>query len=224
MSAPPPASTRSRRGPGRTRPHRARKGEGDRLRRQLLDAAEELLAERGSVEAVTLRDIARRCGVSATSIYLHFPDKESLFFHCCSRRFVELIARLSEVLDPDQTVVERLIAMGRAYVDYGLERGNHYRVLFVHMPPDSLSPEQLETTPGRQAFSMLVSAVAEGIASGELRNDRSAEEVAVALWATVHGLVLILLGGHQDLDLPRRETLIEATLEVLRQGIVPPPA
>src|ERR1700729_2893185 len=52
------------------------RGQGDRLRREIIDAARDILAETGNVDRLTLREVARRVGIAATSVYLHFPDPE----------------------------------------------------------------------------------------------------------------------------------------------------
>jgi AcrR family transcriptional regulator len=70
----------------RARP-RSRRGEGETLREDLLDATELLMIETGSADAVSIRAIADAVGVTPPSIYLHFPDKESLILAVCERHF-----------------------------------------------------------------------------------------------------------------------------------------
>ncbi|MCA1708231.1 MAG: TetR/AcrR family transcriptional regulator, partial [Actinobacteria bacterium] len=57
---------------------RARRGEGDKLREDIIEAAERLLVETGDQASVSIRAIARSAGVTPPSIYLHFADKEGL--------------------------------------------------------------------------------------------------------------------------------------------------
>ncbi|HUG85827.1 MAG TPA: helix-turn-helix domain-containing protein, partial [Euzebya sp.] len=76
------------------RAYRAPAGGGDQLRHELLDAAEALLIEKGSVTDVSLRHVARTVGVSATSVYLHFADKDDLMLAVCQRCFTEFVAVL----------------------------------------------------------------------------------------------------------------------------------
>ena len=75
--------------PARTR---ARRGEGERLREEILDVAEDLLVSTGDENAVSIRAIAQRVGVTPPSIYLHFADKESLLWAVCEREFRPLCA------------------------------------------------------------------------------------------------------------------------------------
>src|SRR5438034_11416804 len=66
---------------------RSRRGEGERLREELVVAATGLLAETGDLGELTLRAVARRVGIAATSIYLHFPDREGLYQAVIARAF-----------------------------------------------------------------------------------------------------------------------------------------
>ena len=68
-----------------TRP-RARKGQGDLLRTDILEAAERLLLETGSEDAVSIRAVADATGVTPPSIYRHFRDKQHLLFEVCARQ------------------------------------------------------------------------------------------------------------------------------------------
>jgi AcrR family transcriptional regulator len=202
-----------------TRRSRARKGEGDRLHDEILDAAQELLVERGSVNAVSMRAVADRVGVTPPSIYLHFSDKDELIFECCRRGFTALMARMAEARGRGGTVVEQLRRMGRAYVEYGLENGSGYRVIFSAGLPESVSADDPGGLPGIQAFEMLVDTVSVGITSGELRQDLDPVALAVAVWAIVHGAVMIaLVGQGERLPLPAPDDLLEAVLAVAEAG------
>jgi AcrR family transcriptional regulator len=112
---------------GASRPRtRARRGEGDRLRDEILDAAEALLHETGSADKVSTRAVATRVGVSSPSIYLHFPDRAALLFAVCQRQFDTLGARLAEVAVQVDDPVERVIAIGSDYCHFALEHPQQY--------------------------------------------------------------------------------------------------
>ena len=74
------------------RPRRRRnpRGEGARLRDELVEAASDLIAEHGSAEGVSIRAVARRAGVSAPSVYLHFDDRDALISAVLVQRFADL--------------------------------------------------------------------------------------------------------------------------------------
>ena len=100
---------------GARRP-RARRGEGDRLRAEILAAAGRLLAERGDENAVSIRMIADAVGVTPPSIYLHFPDKDTLIEAVCEERFKAFDDALeaAAAAAPDDHL-EAMRARGRAY-------------------------------------------------------------------------------------------------------------
>ena len=176
--------------PARTtaRPHRAPKGEGDRLRVEILDAAERLLVEHGTDDAVSIRLIARDVGVTSPSIYRHFADKDELMYAVCERRFADFNAVLDAATVPEDPA-EALRALGVEYVRFALGHREHYRVLMMTSREANLSREGSE---GSRAFGRLIGAVQRCIDEGLCRTD-DALTTAVALWAGVHGLCSLLI-------------------------------
>ncbi len=191
-------------GAGNVTRQRARRGEGERLREEILDAAEHLLVEKGSIEAVSLRGLARAVGVTPPSLYLHFADKDELFFEVCSRRFEEFNDHLQSAAAGIDDPANALMAMGRAYIAFGIERPEAYRVLFgvqaESVVPDDVEPGDL---PGMQAFDLLVQTIEDGIRSGVFRAEDPIA-AAIGIWATMHGLVMLLGGkaAHDHLEVP----------------------
>ncbi|MBV8385894.1 MAG: TetR/AcrR family transcriptional regulator, partial [Acidimicrobiia bacterium] len=112
---------------GRTR---ARKGEGELLHSEILDAAERLLIETGSEEAVSIRRIAEAVGVTPPSIYLHFADKDELLLAVCERQFGELHRVMEAAVEGVDDPVEAVYRRGKAYVRFGLDHPEQYRILF----------------------------------------------------------------------------------------------
>ena len=217
----------NRPGSGAHRRRRARKGEGDRLRAEILDAVAELLVEKGHKDAVSIRAVAERVGVSPPAIYLHFADKDQLFYQCCREGFEELSRRLEEAAATEGPVLERLERMGRAYIDYALERGAQYQVLMTGGDVGSIPPELMEDDPGLRAFAVLVSTITEGIESGEFRDDQDPVALAVAVWAAVHGAVMLLLDRREAEavnspvmpPLPATDAIVDAVVAMVHTGV-----
>ena len=195
---------------------RAKRGEGDRLREQILEAAEALLVETGSEDAVSIRAVARRVGVTPPSIYRHFADKGTLLFEVCDRQF----ARFHEYLAarrPDQAgPVEAVQAIGRAYVEFGTTHPEHYRIMF--MGRSDLTPEQYEdhVLAEQESFMALVGAVQECVDAGLVRGD--AFETAVVLWTVVHGVTSLLI-AKPNFPWPPVDVLVERVLDVVGSGV-----
>lgn len=170
---------------------RARRGEGDRLREEILDATSQLLLATGDHEAVNIRSVAKAVGVTPPSIYLHFSDKAELIKAVCGRHFGLLDACVSEAVAGTDDPSEQLRLRGKAYVRFGLEHPEHYRILFMSKqeacgePPD----EELKAASG---FAALVDNVVRAAGSGAIVAPDPLL-VATGLWTLVHGITSLAI-------------------------------
>jgi AcrR family transcriptional regulator len=173
------------------RRERARRGEGDRLREEILEAAEYLLARYGHDDAVSIRAVANRVGCTPPAIYLHFTDKAQLLFEVCGRRFADLSHRIDTAVEQKTDPLERLTAGSRAYIAFGLENPEHYRILFMQKP--LLTPEQFRDlrVSGTAGIGGLEKRVVDAISSNQIEGD--AHEIAVAVWQLCHGIVSLMI-------------------------------
>lgn len=168
------------------RRHPARRGEGDRLRGEIVAAALRLLGESGDLNALSLRAVAREVGVAATSIYLHFPDLEALLRDAKVELMNDLFTALQRAASEAGTdPADRLHAHGRAYLRFAAERPGHYRVMFQsrmveapYLPPGA-------TYVGAEAFEAVRAAVAAVI------GDDDALMVTLHFWTALHGMVML---------------------------------
>lgn len=203
-------------------PKERRTREREQTRSRILDAAREMFVEDG-VEAVTMREIAKRIEYTPTAIYHHFRDKQALIEELCRVDFHELgsaFQKLARIEDPG----ERLRRIGLAYVDFALTYPSHYRFMFMTVrPPVSARALGIsDNEPDSHAYGMLRSTVADGIAAGRFRPEfTDADELAQILWAAVHGIVSlhIVKGGKGEHIAWRdpRETA-RAMLDVCMRG------
>jgi AcrR family transcriptional regulator len=208
---------------------RLRKGEGEQLRREILDATRDLLGELGSMDLVSIRSIAHRVGVSSPSIYLHFRDKEHLLYEVCREVFEGFAARLIPLFSAEGTALERLRLLGREYIRWGLEHAVLYPVLFLGEPPAAMESEELKGDPGLVVLEGLVALVRTGIEEGVIIPGRSPEAIAWAMWSGAHGAVLLLTssmpwieehltGSDIAMNLPASEELIETVVDALTRS------
>lgn len=171
---------------------RNRRGEGARLREEIVSAAAELLDDGGTEKDVTLRAVARRVGISAPSIYQHFPDTASILLAVTQAAFAELHRELDAV-PPGTDPVGHLRAVCAAYLDFASRRPHRYRVMFggVWNARDAatLRPELAPAAAvlGAAAFDVLGAALGACAAQG---SSASVDPVADAtsLWVGLHGL------------------------------------
>ena len=190
---------------------RAPKGQGDLLREEILAATERLLLETGSEEAVSIRAVARATGVTAPSIYRHFVDKTHLLFEVCNRHFEALDEALELAVAGIADPVEAMHARGRAYVRFGIEHPEHYRIMF--MGPAYATPDQWDDLLGSGAFANLVRGIEALGEAGVLARDRDPFTVALHVWANIHGLTSLLV-ARPTMPWPDLDTLIDDHLEL----------
>ena len=198
---------------------RARRGEGAALREEILQAAERLLIETGDQEAVSIRAVAEAVGVTSPSIYLHFADKNELVFAVCERGFARFDALQEEAAARSDDPLESLLLRGRAYIKFGLENPEQYRVLFMTRPsrtPDSWTPD---TIAGISAFGHLVEAVQRCMDSGALRPGDPVV-FAIGCWSSAHGITSLLL-SHPQFPWPDRDAVIDHILLAPIDGLRP---
>jgi AcrR family transcriptional regulator len=196
---------------------RARRGEGERTRQEILEAAERLLVETGSAESVSIRSIAEAVGVTPPAIYVHFTDKDDLFFQLSQERFGVFRDVLRRAFSSSSDPVEGLSAAGRAYVDFALKNSSHYKVLFM---TDTPLPANMtvEETVGFGMFMDLVGNVQAGMDAGVFRKG-DAFTAATSIWACVHGLVSLMIGA-KDFPWPEDPApLVDFHLSTVMHGL-----
>lgn len=164
---------------------RNRRGEGSRLRADILTAATSLLEQTGSEEAVTLRAVARHVGISAPSIYAHFPDREAIVDAIVDTGFADFNAAMRAAIAGVSNPVERLRAGCGAYVRFAAERPNRYKLIFERQYREA-GPDQPVPTIRRQSFEALVALVQQCIDAG-LSASTDAQLDSTAIWVALHG-------------------------------------
>jgi AcrR family transcriptional regulator len=189
------------------------------LRQEILDAARELFIREG-YDNVSMRKIAERIEYSPTTIYLYFKDKTDLLRQLCEETFGKLIAVHQKIAESETDPVEGLRKGLRAYVDFGLQHPNHYKVTFIiPLPPHHEPGQEADVFPmGDRAFDMLRNAVRACVEQGRF-HQVDVETTSQALWAAVHGVTSLLI-CHADFPWVDRESLIDATIDIAIRGLM----
>jgi AcrR family transcriptional regulator len=171
------------------------------LRKTLLDAAVALIGEVGP-RAFTLREVARRAGVSHNAPYRHFASKEELLAAVAAEGFDRLTARMQKAMAPGHSPLQRLELCGCGYVDFALRWPQHFLVMFdLPHSPNDCSPAHIA---GQNAFQVLLDSVAAAQHSGDLPPGELLP-LAWTAWSLVHGIAKLSISG--NLPLGRRATL-----------------
>jgi AcrR family transcriptional regulator len=184
------------------------------LRRALLDEALVIIGAEG-VDALTLREIGARVGVSRTALYRHFADKPALLAAVATEGFRMLRERLAGAWEEAGRGRAGFRAMGVAYIGFAMENPAHYRVMFGRF--DRSRPDAELEAEGAAAFGVLVDAVAALQGSGMLAADDTLQ-MAQFVWALVHGVAMLAIDGalHEPGTV---EELGRYALERLESGI-----
>ena len=201
-----------------TRRPRARRGEGDRLREEILDATSQLLLETGDNQAVNIRSVANAVGVTPPSIYLHFADKAELIKAVCGRHFASLEQCIEVAVAGTEDPGEQLRLRGRAYVRFGLEHPEQYRILFMSKQEATPGPphEELRAASG---FTALVDNVVRAAEAGAIAAPDPLL-VATGLWTVVHGITSLAI-SIPHFPAVGLDALLDHVLEVHRRGLCP---
>jgi AcrR family transcriptional regulator len=202
----------ARRAPATRPPRRSRnrRGEGGQLRDEILAAAAGLLLELQDEEKVTVRSVAAAVGVSAPSVYLHFPDKGSLIFAVCEALFAQLDDHIEAAVAGIDDPIEEMQQRALAYVHFGIDHPEQYRVLFMSRPsavPDSFDATKLLTS---AAFAHLFENVEAVLATGAFVDGLDPYRLALEMWAVVHGHTSLRI-GHPDFAWPPVDEMVSAS-------------
>jgi AcrR family transcriptional regulator len=172
------------------------------LRQALLDGARVLVAEEG-LEALTLRAVARRIGVSTAAPYHHFQSRAEVIQALARENLEFLDAASRQAIEAHDDTPTQLRELGMMYIMYAVQHPADFRLMFrpeLSPPP---TPQNLETAP---VFRVLLDV----LRRGDVHPERL-EVTALAVWSLVHGLATLLVDGPlqaQNTDLETVRTLV----------------
>ena len=172
----------------------------------ILQAARDLLAE-GGLEVLSMRGVAKRVGVSATTIYNYFENKRELVHRIVMQGFERFDVYLREAAArAPQGSAERVYALGEAYIRFAMENREYFKVLFTIQGEQ---PREMEELPESGGYYLFRQTVVEAMESGAFRRS-DPDLVVIYLWAHVHGLVTLSLACNLGQHCTREEEPVGA--------------
>lgn len=189
-------------------------------RRALLDASLDLIEAEG-LEGFSMREVARRAGVSHQAPYHHFPDREAILAAIVAEGFERLRADSLAATEGESNPACRYHALGRAYVKFALSNPAHFKLMFRSELVREDKHEDAKAC-AQQAFDVLVSIVDEVAIARTGERDPA---LIFASWSMVHGLATLMLESkldkHFGASMESRLAGAESVLKVLERVVKP---
>jgi AcrR family transcriptional regulator len=188
------------------------------LRHALLEEALRIIETQG-VEALTLRTVGQRLGVSRTALYRHFSDKQALLAAVGREGFRLLRLTLVQAWEQHGRGRAGFDAMGVAYVNFAAAHPAHYRVMFGRFI-ESCEKDAAFIEEATAAFQVLVDALVEQQQTGLVRRDDPLIQARM-IWSLVHGIAMLVIDGQLRGTDERGEALNQYAFERMRDAIRP---
>ncbi len=187
------------------------------LHATLLEAARALVEEVG-IDGFSLRELARRAGVSPAAPYHHFKDKAALIQALAQESQVRLGIASQHAIKGITDPMQRLSALGVAYVLYAFEHPSEFRIMFrqeLRSPLGELEQPDIEPDP---AFVLLKDTLIECRDAGciPITGEKALELASINMWALVHGLATLIIDGPLSHTFRTKEQVIELTQQITR--------
>ena len=183
------------------------------LQEALLEASIQLIGEVGPT-AFTLREVARRAGVSHNAPYRHFQDKSALLAAVAAQGYDELTEAMTKAAEQQANPRDCLKQAGLAYIAFALRRPEHFTVMFdAPLPPQEHPDAALAS---KRSFSVLLDLVQ---ACQDKKQPLSEDSLSFALlaWSMVHGIAKLAITGR--LPYRSRAKVLEFASFVIEQSL-----
>lgn len=196
------------------------------LQRAIVSAALEVLSETQSTE-FSLRELARRAGVSHNAPYKHFAEKRKLLAAVSAAGFELLAKRMTHAMQGLSNPRAQLSVLAREYVRHGVENPALYRLMFGgYLTGQDEGRPAIETAAAEETKALLAGAIAAGALGRPIpntpRNERKIAGAILVFWSQMHGLTMLLvdrLVGPNGKSDELSESVLEGMLDGLSRRI-----
>lgn len=187
------------------------------LREEILEASKDLLIKDG-FSKMSMRRIAKRTNVSATSIYLHFKNKDDLLLALIDDSINKLKEALFSVADTSKGLLQQLEDMARAYIQYALDHPREYEIIYMVRPEEMPKYPREKFNEVRSGYELIAGIIKEGKENNLIEVDDSLVS-AYTIWAQIHGVVSVILNKRLDTRIPQKQFIDQAVDHII-QGFV----
>jgi AcrR family transcriptional regulator len=175
------------------------------------------ILEKKGPEAVSMRRVAQAVGITPMAIYHHFPNRESLLNTITDREFAKLLSHI-QAHPLNGTIENRIAAVMEGYVDYAFAQPRVFDYVFSRVRPDARKFPQDFRARRSPTLNPIADMLAGEMQKGLLKKD-DVWEVAFALWAHVHGYIMLYRGGRIDLSEKEFRKLLHRSLRRFLHGL-----
>ena len=187
------------------------------LREDILEVSRNLLVKDGFGK-MSMRKIAKRAGVSATSIYLHFQNKDELLLALIESSIAKLASALEENLTDSDDSITKLEKMAQSFVDFALENPQEYEIIYMVRPEEMPKFPKEKFQQIRKIYELLAGIISEGKRTGSLKVDDPLMS-AYMIWAQLHGVASVIISRRLDTRIPN-EAFVSQAVDHIIQGFL----
>lgn len=183
------------------------------LKDRIVEAARQVLLSEG-YRNFSLRKIARQIDVSATSIYLHFENKDDLVHTLMEEAIERLNNQLHQVADAADSPIEKLEALAYEYVQFALKYKREYQIIHLTSSDEMTRYPKEKFRKARKGYEIVSDVLQEGVKAGIIAEDKP-RLAAYTFWAQLHGVMSVVLSKRLDTRIDQQEFIDEAIEHII---------
>jgi AcrR family transcriptional regulator len=187
------------------------------LRDKILDTSRHLLYNEGHT-SLSMRGIAKKVGVSATSIYLHFDNKDHLLHTLIEESVEALSIAIEKDVKTDSDIMTQFESIIQGYVNFALANPEKYQIIYM-VRSESMSRYPKEKfRKARRCYELLVKVIETGVQKG-LMEEEDPLTAAYSIWAQLHGVITVVLNQRLDSRIDK-DHFIKHSIQHITEGFL----
>lgn len=183
------------------------------LKEQIIEAARNVLLSEG-YRNFSLRKIARKIGMSATSIYLHFENKDDLVHTLMEQSIERLNNQLQQAASEADSPIAKLEALAYEYVRFALKYQREYQIIYLISSDEMTRYPKEKFRKARKGYEIVSNVLQEGV-NAELIAEEKPRMAAYTFWAQLHGVMSVVLSKRLDTRIDQQEFIDEAIEHII---------
>lgn len=184
------------------------------LKERIIEAARQVLLSEG-YRNFSLRKIAREIDVSATSIYLHFENKDDLVHTLMEEAIERLNNQLERQEKSYEDPIEKLEALAHEYANFALKHPREYQVIYLTSSDEMTRYPKDKFRKARKGYEIVTNVLQQGVESGLIAEDKP-RMAAYTFWAQLHGVMSVVLSKRLDTRIEQQDFIDEAIDHIIK--------